>query len=796
MKAVRIVVLAVAAVSAIGLAVVVRMALTGKPTSQAVAQTAVKPKPTARVLVASRDLKVGDRLNEGDLDWKTWPVEEVQADWTRENAAPQVASSAPASGAAPAAPAASVSTAQGTTKQVDANGGLLSPAGVVKALQGGPKQPFMGAVVRLPIQAGEPITFRKIVRAGESGYLAVLLAPGERAASIPVTVDTGAGGFILPGDRVDVILTRRLETGKPNALFLSRSILRNMKVLAIDQTTQPDKDAAAVIGATATLEVELGRGRDPGRGQGGGDPVAGPSFLRRRPRRERPQRRQVADELRRRGHRRRRRRRRRQPRGQGVPLRPGVRELGILMSAFRPLLGAVLASAALLLSGAQAWAQGFSTVKVELGGAAPVSRRLSLPKGESAVVDLPVDARDVLVSNPKVADAVLRTPRRIYVLGVSSGQTDAVFFDAAGRQILSLDIRVDQPVSAIEDTIRAVAPDADVKVEAVNDSLVLTGTVADAAESDRVQRIAASFVAKPEMVINTLSIRSPEQVMIKVRVVEMQRNLIKQLGISTSALLQSGKSQFTVSNTPQFAVNNGLVGGLSGGYNYASGLNKATGTLEAFERAGLVRSLAEPTLTAVSGESAKFLAGGEFPVPSGVDQNGNVIVTFQTYGVGLGFTPVVLSGGRISMKISTEVSQLSSTGSEKFNNSLTIPALTVRRAETTVEMPSGGALMIAGLLQEETQEDVDSVPGLNAVPVLGSLFGSRDYLSGETELVVIVEPYLVKPGAPNQFQTPVDGLVVADDMDTILLGRLNKAYKGDRAPPRPSWQGPVGYVIE
>ena len=210
------------------------------------------------------------------------------------------------------------------------------------------------------------------------------------------------------------------------------------------------------------------------------------------------------------------------------------------MRAFRPLLGAVLACAALLLSGAQAWAQASSTVKVALGGAAPASRRLSLPKGKSAVIDLPVDARDVLVSNPKVADAVLRTPRRIYVLGVGSGQTDAVFFDAAGRQILSLDIRVDQPVSAIEDTIRAVAPDADVKVEAVNDSLVLTGTVADAAESDRIQRIAAGFVAKPEQVINTLSIRSPEQVMIKVRIVEMQRNLIKQLGFSTSALLQSG----------------------------------------------------------------------------------------------------------------------------------------------------------------------------------------------------------------------------------------------------------------
>jgi pilus assembly protein CpaB len=259
MKPVRIAVLAVAAVSAIGLAVVVHLALTGKPTTQAMARPVVRPRPMARVLVASRDLKVGDRLRDGDLDWKTWPVEEVQADWTREDSAPPPVA-APVSGAAPA-PAAPISTAptstaQGTTKQVDANGGLLSSVGMVKALQGGPKQPFLGAVVRLPIQAGEPITQRKIVRAGESGYLAVVLAPGKRAASIPVSVDTGAGGFILPGDRVDVILTRKLETGKPNMLFVSQTILRNMKVLAIDQTTQADKDAAAVIGATATLEVD------------------------------------------------------------------------------------------------------------------------------------------------------------------------------------------------------------------------------------------------------------------------------------------------------------------------------------------------------------------------------------------------------------------------------------------------------------------------------------------------------------------------------------------------------------
>jgi pilus assembly protein CpaC len=520
------------------------------------------------------------------------------------------------------------------------------------------------------------------------------------------------------------------------------------------------------------------------------------------------------------------------------------------MSVPVKILGVLLASAALASASAPAFAQ--STVKVELGGGAGhTTRPLSLPRGKSAIIDLPVDARDVLVSDPKVADAVLRTPRRIYVLGVGAGQTDATFFDAAGRQILSLDIRVDQPTSAIEETIKRVAPDADVKVEAVNDSLILTGTVANAAESDRVQKVAEHFVGKPELVVNSLSIRSPDQVMIKVRVVEMQRNLIKQLGFNTSALLgQAGMAQFSWANAAQFAVNNGLVGGLTGGYNTdtttqpemqvpcangisgtcyqvvhsptftttgangqpiqigngdtatvqntagSPGVNKANATVQAFERVGLIRTLAEPNLTAVSGESAKFLAGGEFPVPVGVDQNGNVTVAFKSYGVGLGFTPVVLSQGRISLKISTEVSELSSDGAVKFNNSLTIPSLTVRRAETTVEVPSGGALMIAGLLKEETKQNIDSLPGMTNLPVLGALFRSRDYLSGETELVVIVETYLVKPTSPDRLQTPADGFIVTSDTEAVLLGRMNKAYKGDKAPPPPPWQGPVGYVID
>jgi pilus assembly protein CpaC len=520
-------------------------------------------------------------------------------------------------------------------------------------------------------------------------------------------------------------------------------------------------------------------------------------------------------------------------------------------------------SAALALAGALALAAAAPTasaqttsVKVDLGGSGPASRSLSLPRGKSAIIDLPVDARDVLVSNPAVADAVLRTPRRIYVLGQAPGQTDAVFFDGMGRQILSLDIRVDQATGALEDTLRRVVPNADIHIEAVNDSLVLSGTVADAGQSDRVQKIAERFVAKPDQVLNMLSIKGGEQVMLKVRVVEMQRTMIKQLGFNTSALLgQAGMPQYLFGNTPTFGVNGAILGGLNGGYQFDSqhqpvlaepcaagvsgtcygvvrnggsgvpnwqtanniqtagstGVNQAHAMIQAFERAGLVRTLAEPNLSAVSGESAKFLAGGEFPVPTGLDQNGNVVVQFKQFGVALAFTPVVISDGRISLRVSTEVSELTADGSLKFNNSLTVPALSVRRAETTVEMPSGGAMMIAGLLQEQTKQNIDGVPGMKDLPVLGALFRSRDYLAGETELVVIIEPYLVKPTSPDKLQTPVDGLEIASDVDTIFRGRLNRVYGDHHAPhPRgpgsadpaqspaqsPAWQGPVGYVID
>jgi pilus assembly protein CpaC len=226
------------------------------------------------------------------------------------------------------------------------------------------------------------------------------------------------------------------------------------------------------------------------------------------------------------------------------------------------------------------------------------------------------------------------------------------------------------------------------------------------------------------------------------------------------------------------------------------GVNQARAMIKAFERVGLVRTLAEPNLTAISGESGKFLAGGEFPVPTGRDQNGQITIEFKPYGVGLGYLPVVLSEGRISIKISTEVSELTSDGALQIAG-LNIPGLSVRRAETTVEMASGQTLMIAGLLKEQTKETIDGLPGMTGLPVLGALFRSRDYLSGETELVILVTPYIVNGTAPGRMQTPVDGLQIASDVETTIMGRLNRATNGAAATtPRQPYQGPVGYVIE
>ena len=449
-------------------------------------------------------------------------------------------------------------------------------------------------------------------------------------------------------------------------------------------------------------------------------------------------------------------------------------------------------------------------------------QRLTLALNKAAVVQLDQDARDVLVSNPDLVDAVVRTPRRIFLLANKVGQTNAFFFDAQGKQILTLDIRIEKDVVDLSSLMKASLPNSAVQVQAMNDNVVLTGSVSSALEATRAADLAARFTGDPKKVVNMISIGGGQQVMLKVRIAEMDRNVAKQFGVNLAGAAIVGGTPLGVSTANQFNLVGKALADLSGGQvgqvcNSASSAgnpfgalsgggicniqNNVQGQLQALERVGLVHLLAEPNLTAVSGETAKFLAGGEFPVPASRDRDGNVTVSFKQFGVGLSFTPVVVAPGRISLQLSSEVSELTNTGSFTMTSTsgqsgLTIPALTVRRTATTIELPSGGSFAVAGLMQHNTKQVIDGVPGVKDLPVLGALFRSRDYQNDETELVVLVSAYLVEPTAASAFSAPTDGFVMPTDPETLLLGRLNAVYKKkDDKPLTPQASAPVGFVV-
>lgn len=372
-----------------------------------------------------------------------------------------------------------------------------------------------------------------------------------------------------------------------------------------------------------------------------------------------------------------------------------------------------------------------------------------------------------------------------------------------GRQILNLSIRVDASTDGLADAVERLFPGTHVEVQSLNGHIILSGMAHDAGESDQISRLAASYADKPENVLNLMTIAGKDQVTLKVRIVEVNRTSLKQLGLSTSITYNNGTKSYSFGRDNSFSVNGGYQGSQGLCYSQSGASTSTDACLEAFEQAGLARTLAEPNLTAVSGESAKFLAGGEYPVPTGEDDQGRVTIEFKPYGVGLGFTPVVLSGGRISLKISTEISELTNTGSYTVSGGVTVSALSVRRAETSVEMQSGSSLMIAGLLQSKVKETIDSMPGLTSLPIIGSLFRSRDFLNDETEMVVLVTPYIADPTHPGALQTPADGLQAASDMSATFMGTLNRIVKpasnttdNTSSPPSVPYGAPVGYVIE
>jgi pilus assembly protein CpaC len=427
---------------------------------------------------------------------------------------------------------------------------------------------------------------------------------------------------------------------------------------------------------------------------------------------------------------------------------------------------------------------------------------LALGVGKSIVVDLPRDAKDVLIANPAIANAVIRSARRAYLIGVKAGQTNIVFFDENGQQMAAYDIEVALDAVGVRAAISRLAPTAQVKVDAIGDSIVLSGSVASAAEAQHIFDTAARMVGDAAKVVNGLSIREREQVMLKVTVAEVQRNVLKQLGVDLNGSnINVGTAVVNFENTNPFSAQNTLLSTS----NVRPTLNLPNGgtvsaTIRAMEQAGVMRTLAEPNLTAISGETAKFLAGGEFPIPAGQSCDANtgqcqVQIQFKQFGVALEFTPVVLSEGKMSLRVATEVSELSSEGAIRLSN-VTIPALRVRRANSTVELPSGGSLVMAGLLQEQTKHNINGLPGLMNLPVLGALFKSRDFLSGQTELMIMVTPYVVRHSAPNELVRPDDGFSNPSDQSAILLGRLNRIYGTPGANEQKLRKGNYGFILD
>ena len=440
-----------------------------------------------------------------------------------------------------------------------------------------------------------------------------------------------------------------------------------------------------------------------------------------------------------------------------------------------------------------------SSGPIQVVGSDSSSRFVQLGIGKSVVIDLPRDIKDVLVTEPKFANAVVRSTRRAYLIGVAVGQTNIYFFDADGKQIAGFDVAVTRDLNGVRAMLQKLLPNADVRVDGVGDGVMLSGTVANAAESQQAYDVAARLVGSADKVVNNLTIRGRDQVMLKVTVAEVQRDIVKQLGIDLDASLSYGTAVLNFKNSNPFtAVGQELVAGNAAAF----GFKGVTATLRAMERAGVIRTLAEPNITAISGESASFLAGGEFPIVGGLGTCvGNVCqpqVVFKKFGVSLNFTPVVLSEGRISLKIVTEVSELSSEGA-LTTGGLSIPSLKTRRADSTVEIPSGGSLAMAGMIQEQTKQQISGMPGLMEVPVLGTLFKSRDYVNRQTELMVIVTPYIARAVAQKDLSRPDDGFADSADPAAILMNRLHKIY-GTPSPKGPGtapvYHGKYGFILD
>jgi pilus assembly protein CpaC len=484
-----------------------------------------------------------------------------------------------------------------------------------------------------------------------------------------------------------------------------------------------------------------------------------------------------------------------------------------------------------------------SKADVEAGGVVSVPLNMTRP------FDLPGTARDVMVGNPAIADVLVRSPRQVFVTGRKLGDTNIFVLGEAGQVLRRVQVHVGPDAESAQAAIAKLLPDDDIEVTTVGDSLFLTGKVRTQQAVNSARTIARRFVAADANVVNQLTMVGAQQVMLRVRVAEMQRTVVKQLGMRTffaqgsnsvNGIINGGNVSgvnpggiapgnpsytFPVTGgTPPTAANPSgtpptqsqpLFGALpgtgnifGGGGEYSTLANNNPGSwfsvvpwnllvnFAALESEGLAKTLAEPNLMTTSGEAARLLAGGEIPIPA-ASINGVVTVQWKPFGVGLVFSPVILSNGDISLKLESEVSAIDNSISVSTGSGISVPGFKTRRATSVVELPSGGSLMIAGLLEDNASNAINAVPGIRDLPLIGPLFGSTAFQRNETELVITVTAYLVDPVDHQALNLPTDGFIPSSDLKRYFLMRLQENYVGKPIDvPPAALKGPIGYIVE
>ena len=418
--------------------------------------------------------------------------------------------------------------------------------------------------------------------------------------------------------------------------------------------------------------------------------------------------------------------------------------------------------------------------------AARPSETLTLSQNTGTLVRLSSPMSDVFVANEQIADVQVRSSTQLYVYGKTSGETTVYATGANGKVVYAANVRVGTNAGSVGEMLRLAMPEANIQATPMNNLVLLTGTVAQPNDVEEAQRLVQAYVGEGTQVVSRLRSATPLQVTLKVKIAEVSRTLLKSIGVNLLAEsggigIMQGQGIFLpppgeVSETGPQVLRN-VIGSTLFGQGKLFGIDVLS-SLDLAETDGLVTTLAEPNLTALSGETASFLAGGEFPIP--VSQSlGSVAIEYKQYGVSLAFTPIVLADGRISMRVRPEVSELSAEGSIRLNG-FDVPALTTRRAETTVELGSGQSFMLAGLLRNTNTNNIDKAPFLGDLPILGALFRSTSFRRQESELVIIVTPYLVRP-VSGRMALPTDGYRAPTDAERIFLGQNYKGVSGPAA---------------